>query len=132
MIDEFDFINIEAQLDEPIILLSSLLTKLYDEYISKNCDEKFLTQKSTRFILSILARQNGMTQNDIVRVSHLKGATISTTLAELEKAGYVVRKPDGYDKRCIRVFLTVEGFDLNDKRKKFMKDLNQIAKKNVK
>lgn len=124
-ISEFEFIQYEASTDSPIIALASILSKICEENISLNTDEKFLNQKATRFILSILSKKEGLNQNDIVRVSHLKGATISTTLNMLEKEGLIERRADSYDHRSYRIYLTKKGRELNQTREKILNALEK-------
>ena len=92
--DEFELVKYEATSNTPIISLSTLLSKVYEEKISEITNDKFLNQKATRFILAVLSRENGLTQNDLVRVTHMKGSTISITLSKLEEKGMILRKDD--------------------------------------
>ena len=124
-ISEFEFIQHEANTDSPIIALASILSKVCEQNISSNTDEKLLNQKATRFILSILSKKEGLNQNDIVRVSHLKGATISTTLNILEKEGLIERRADSYDHRSYRIYLTKKGRELNQTREKILNALEK-------
>ncbi len=131
LIDEFDYLEMEAYTKSPVIALSSLLNKIYEEIVSEKSEDSFLNQRATRFVLAILAKKEGLSQNDIVRVSHMKGSTISVTVGKLEEKGMVKRIPDHYDQRCLRVYLTEEGRALNDKREKIMQELEAIGKKNL-
>lgn len=129
--DELDLVEIESYSNTPIMALTTLLSKIYDEKFSEITKDPFLNQKATRFILAVLSRQDGQTQNDLVRVTHMKGSTISVTLANLEEKGMIVRKNDEYDKRCMRVYLTDKGFDLAEKRKEIISSIENIGKKNI-
>jgi DNA-binding MarR family transcriptional regulator len=131
LIDEFDYLEMEAYSDAPIISLSSLISKIYEEIVSEKTEDQFLNQRATRFVLAILAKKQGLSQNDIVRVSHMKGSTISVTVAKLEEKGMVKRIPDSYDQRCLRVYLTDAGRELNDKREKILTDLEALGKKDL-
>lgn len=129
--DELELIEIESYSNTPIMALTTLLSKIYDEKFSEITNDPFLNQKATRFILAVLSRQEGQTQNDLVRVTHMKGSTISVTLAMLEEKGMVERKSDSYDKRCTRVYLTDKGFELAKKRLEVIKYIEDIGKKNI-
>lgn len=131
LIDEFDYLEMEAYTRSPVIALSSLLNKIYEEIVSERTDDQFLNQRATRFVLAILAKKEGLSQNDIVRVSHMKGSTISVTVGKLEEKGMVKRIPDNYDQRCMRVYLTDAGRALNDKREKIMQELESLGKKDL-
>lgn len=129
--DEFELIEIESYSNTPIMALTTLLSKIYDEQFTEITKNPFLNQKATRFILAVLSRQEGLTQNDLVRVTHMKGSTISVTLEKLEEKGMVIRKEDQYDKRCTRVYLTDKGIDLADKRLEIIKTIEDKGKKNI-
>ena len=129
--DEFELVKYEATSNTPIISLSTLLSKVYEEKISEITNDKFLNQKATRFILAVLSRENGLTQNDLVRVTHMKGSTISITLSKWEEKGMILRKDDGYDMRCLRVFLTEKGYDLASKHREVLNTVESNARKDI-
>jgi DNA-binding MarR family transcriptional regulator len=129
--DEFELVKYEATSNTPVISLSTLLSKVYEEKISEITNDKFLNQKATRFILAVLSRENGLTQNDLVRVTHMKGSTISITLSKLEEKGMILRKDDGYDMRCLRVFLTEKGYDLASKHREVLNTVESNARKDI-
>ena len=131
IMDELELINIEALSDFPIIALSTLLSKIYEEEIAKLTDDVFLNQKATRYILAILAKKEAITQNELVRVTHMKGSTISVTVSKLEERGMIYRISDSYDKRCVRVFLTEKGKELSEKQNNILKEIETKGKKNL-
>ena len=115
----------------PTITLVNMLAKVFEERISEITSNDFLNQKASRFILFTLGINDGITQNDIVRATHLKGSTISVTLARLEKEGYVSRVSDTYDQRQIRVYLTEAGEKLNRERNKIIEEMQRKAFKGL-
>jgi DNA-binding MarR family transcriptional regulator len=78
-----------------------------------------------------LARKDGRTQLDLVHATHLKAPTISVALQKLEKEGYVSRRPDEYDLRATRVFLTEKGRELDNKIRKRIHEEETEAMKNL-
>ena len=60
-----------------------------------------------------LAKNEGVTQLDLVRATHLKAPTVSVTLQRLENEGYIFRKTDAYDLRAVRVYMTEKGREFN-------------------
>lgn len=113
------------------ITLVNMLAKVFEESVSTLTDNEFLNQKATRFILFTLAINDGISQNDIVRATHLKGSTISVALTKLEKEGYVKRVNDTYDQRQIRVYLTEKGINLNEERRNLIEALDKKALKGI-
>ena len=115
----------------PTITLVNMLAKIFEERVSEISNNDFLNQKASRFILFTLGINDGISQNDIVRTTHLKGSTISVALARLEKEGYVKRLNDTYDQRQIRVYLTEQGEKLNRERNELISDMQKKAFKGL-
>ena len=115
----------------PTITLVNLFAKIFEEKITELTKNDFLNQKASRFILFTLGINDGSSQNDIVRATHLKGSTISVALTKLEKEGYVKRQNDSYDQRQIRVYLTEAGEQLNKERRELIEALEKKAFKGL-
>ncbi len=115
----------------PTITLVNMLGKVFEEKVSEITENDFLNQKASRFILFTLSINDGISQNDIVRATHLKGSTISVALAKLEKEGYVKRINDAYDQRQIRVYITEKGDKLNADRREMIQNLEKKAFKGL-
>ena len=113
------------------ITLANMLAKVFEETVSEITENDFLRQKASRFILFTLGVNDGISQNDIVRATHLKGSTISVALSKLEKEGYVIRENDTYDQRLIRVYLTEKGTKLNEERRCLIENLEKRAFKGL-
>ena len=109
-----------------ILSLASLLEKIFDEELSKRSKSKILNQRASRYILLTLSVEDGVTQNQLVRTTHLKGSTISIALEKMENEGLVKREQDPYDGRQIRVYLTVKGYDM---KKSIDESIKEIEKK---
>ncbi len=60
-------------------------------------------------ILRLLWDEEGLTHNELALRLNVTPATMSRTLQRMEKAGFVVRKPDPDDQRVSRVYLTDHG-----------------------
>lgn len=114
-----------------ILSLINWLGKVFEEEISKRIDNKLISQKAVRYILLTLSVNDGVSQNDIVRSTFLKGSTISLAINKMEKDGIVVRVPDTYDQRQVRVYLTESGEQLKLKIDEIMADINKVALENI-
>lgn len=60
-------------------------------------------------LLSVLMKQDGISQTELAKQMDIARGSMSELLIKVEKAGLVIRKPDPYDKRSIRVYLTPLG-----------------------
>ncbi len=117
-------LNLNGKAPEPVkptveygkspMQLINFIQRMMNDRI-RTTDENPITQKSGRLLLLVLAHRDGRTQLDLVHATHLKAPTISVALQKMEKDGYVTRRPDEYDLRATRVFLTEKGRALDDK-----------------
>lgn len=114
----------------PIQLLNEI-HRLMGDRLRESGEENPITQKSGRLLLMELSRKDGRTQLDLVRATHLKAPTISVALQKLEKEGYVSRRPDEYDLRATRVFLTEKGRALDNKIQKRFQEETKVALKDL-
>ncbi len=60
-------------------------------------------------ILFALWEQEGLTHGDLAARLHVTSATVTRMLQRMEKAGFVVRRPDADDQRISRVYLADAG-----------------------
>lgn len=106
-------INVSELFDISPLALIRWVNSEYEEHIAKEINNnKILNQRAVRSILKILSIKNGINQNELARQVHLKCSTVSVALLEMEKFGYVLRRPSENDLRKINVFLTPNGYDL--------------------
>ena len=114
----------------PIQLIGDI-ARMMGSRIRSGGEEHPIGQKSGRLLLMELARRDGRTQLDLVHATHLKAPTISVALQKLEKEGYVSRRPDEYDLRATRVFLTEKGRELDNKIRRRIYEEESAAMKNL-
>lgn len=69
--------------------------------------------RSCQMIMMHLARQDNVTQLDLVRATRLKAPTVSICLQKMENEGLVIRRTDEHDMRASRVFLTDKGRNID-------------------
>lgn len=110
----------------PMMIISEISRLMIDKLREKDADNP-ITQRSERLLLIELAKRDGRTQLDLVKATHLKAPTISVALQKMEHEGYVTRRPDEYDLRATRVFLTEKGRSIDDKIKKRISDEENLA-----
>ena len=114
----------------PMMLIGEIY-RLMGDKIREKGDDNPISQKSGRLILIELAKRDGITQLDLVNATHLKAPTISVALQKLEHDGIVLRKPDEYDLRATRVFLTEKGRALDNKIRRRIMDEEALATLNL-
>ena len=106
------------------------VSHLMMDRIRSNHDELF-SQRSIRLLIMELARRDGRTQLDLVNATHLKAPTVSVAMQKLEKEGIVTRKPDEYDLRATRVYLTEKGRELDNRTRRSVHDAEELAMANL-
>lgn len=89
------------------------VAKLFNGTIIKATERSDISHGFSR-ILFHLAHDDGLTQLQLVKFTHLTPPTISVALSKMEKAGYVKRAADKKDMRQMRVYLTDKGREHND------------------
>lgn len=114
----------------PMQLINEI-SRMMGDKIREKGDENPISQKSGRLLLMELAKKDGRTQLDLVNATHLKAPTISVALQKLEHEGIVLRKPDEYDLRATRVFLTEKGRQLDNKIQKRIIEEESLAMVNL-
>ena len=60
-------------------------------------------------VLMLLAKEQNIMQETLVRHYHLDKGTIARAVKKLEDAGFIRRIPDPRNKRAVRLFLTKKG-----------------------
>ena len=110
----------------PMILINEVSRLMWEKVRSHGMAHP-ISQRSGQLILIELAKRDGRTQLDLANATHLKAPTISVSLQKLEKEGYVSRRPDEYDLRATRVFLTDKGRELDARLKTFIREQEAIS-----
>lgn len=121
--EKMDFDEMEQS---PMHLIGDI-SRLMGEKIREKDEKNPMSQKSVRELLFHLSIRDGRTQLDLVNATHLKAPTISVALQKLENERYVTRRPDEYDLRATRVFLTEKGRALDKKIKKRIREEEDLA-----
>ena len=86
------------------------ISRLYAAKMREN--ESEMQQFSVRHFIINLSFEDGLTQLELAKRTHLSTPTISVTAKRLEKLGYITRVADSNDMRALRVFLTDRGREL--------------------
>lgn len=111
------------------LMLCNEISKMFRNIMRDRTDDPEI-QGSYRDILYHLAHEDGRTQLELARLTHLTPPTISVTLQKLEDQGYVERKTDPIDQRKIRVYLTEKGKQIDERAHGVIAELEALASKN--
>ncbi|MFA5524076.1 MAG: MarR family transcriptional regulator [Tissierellales bacterium] len=76
-------------------------------------------------LLSILNKEDGLSQTDIAGKLDVKASTLTVMLKRMEKTKLVERRQDTEDQRISRVYLTEEGREMCKKAMKIMDQLEE-------
>ena len=82
-------------------------------------------------LLRVLWLEDGLMQREISDRLDIKEPTAASTIKSMEAAGFLVRKPDNYDRRVNRVFLTEEAANLFRDILVYVQEINEAARQGV-
>lgn len=99
----------QGMVESPPMVIHDI-SRLYDAKMREN--DSAMQQHSVRHLVMSLSREDGLTQLELARRTHLSTPTISVTAKRLEAQGYVRRVTDENDMRALRVYLTDRGREL--------------------
>ena len=95
------------ELRENPVRLCHEISRLARAQMRREADvEGVLSQPGARLLLAHLALQDGQSQLELVRLTHLRPPTVSVILRKMEEEGIVRRQSDEHDQRVTRVYLT--------------------------
>lgn len=109
---------------KPTMLINEI-SKLFRDRM-REYSEKLGFQPGYRQMLMHLAHEDGITQVELVRLSHFKAPTVSVTLKKMEEEGLVRRETNATDLRQMRVYLTEKGRELDEAHFKKLIELENI------
>lgn len=88
-------------------------------------------QHSARLMLMHLSRCNGVTQNELVRITRMKAPTISVALRNMELEGLVTRVADEDDGRVTHVYITEKGRRVDGENISRLRDVASVMMEGV-
>jgi len=93
-------------------------------------DDHILTT-SQRNLMMVVGYNEGSTQLELARMSHLKPPTVCIAMQKMEDLGYVIRKTDEKDMRQVRIYLTEKGKERNRRIGQSMHDTIELARQGM-
>ena len=112
--------------ERTVLMLVNEISKLFDGLMSKCPENIFFNEKTPRLIIMMLSLSDGLTQSELVELTHMKGSTVSVAITKLEGLGYVKRVENPYDMRSVRVYLTSKGRDFDETMRKILTDKDEM------
>lgn len=108
--------------------INSLVFRLMHRYGSLNFNkfQKLGVHPGQLPVFVILRGQEGISLREMADQLHIKPPTVTVTIQRLEKAGFVLKKPDGKDQRINRIYLTEKGKELSEKMWHLFQEDEQI------
>ena len=98
---------------EPIGKLLSQVCHLHHGRVHDLFEGSGLYRGQPRVLFS-LSQNDGQTHSELAAARNVRPSTVSKMVQRMEKAGFVVRRPDPDDQRVSRVFLTDHGRAVQD------------------
>ena len=90
-------------------MLVNEISRLFGARMRMHDLEGVMSQDSARLIMRALIHEDGCSQLELVRQTHLKPPTVSVTLRRMEEEGLVERRQNEMDLRAVCVYLTEKG-----------------------
>ncbi|SEA47135.1 DNA-binding transcriptional regulator, MarR family [Desulfuromusa kysingii] len=76
-------------------------------------------------ILSLLCRNDGMSQMELGHALHIRPPTATNTLQRMERDGWIMRQRDPADHRLVRVYLSDKAKDFHEEIRLSFHELDQ-------
>jgi len=103
----------QYDINESFPMLMSNCVKLMRESLNARLIKNGFMLSSEQWILLVfLAKQDGITQQVLAGHCGITKVSVLNLIKKLEKTGLIVRHPDPVDGRSNRVYLTLEGREL--------------------
>lgn len=128
-LDDLDYLR-NKQKRTPLTVVNQL-SKSFEDSMIKIVDNPFLKEKTARFVLLYLSFNDGASQNELVKITQMKGSTVSVAVSKLESLGLVKREQSEHDLRAVRVCLTDKGRRQEQEIEKVLKEKEEKIMKGI-
>ena len=86
-----------------------------------------MSQHGARMVLSILAARDGITQREIVEITHLRPPTVSVIIAKMQEEGMIKVEKNPTDRRQTIICLTDYGKEIDSSVIAKIKETDSLA-----
>ncbi len=90
-------------------MLVNEISRLFHSRMRAEELEGVMSQDSARLLMRALSHEDGVSQLQLTKITHLKPPTVSVTLRRMEEEGLIQRRQDTFDLRMTRVYLSARG-----------------------
>ncbi len=94
-------------------MLINDVSRLFDGRVRRETEKSGFPQGYRRIIFH-LSHNDGLTQNELTKLTHMKAPSISVQLQKMEQENLIVRKTDENDLRKSYIYLTEKGKECED------------------
>ncbi len=112
--------------ENPVMILNSI-ARLFEAKARTNGVFPEALPHSSRRLLRILSRQDGLSQIRLVEITHLSKPTVSLCLKKMEDMGIVIRRCDENDARISKVYLTEMGKKLDKQNFNALQEIDRFV-----
>lgn len=112
--------------ENPVMILNSI-ARLFDAKARASGVFSEALPHSSRRLLRILARRDGVSQIELVDMTHLSKPTVSLALKRMEETGLVKRECDDKDARISKVYLTEKGKAIDEQNFNTLQEIDRFV-----
>lgn len=112
------------------MMLANELSKMFHNYLRIESDRRGINA-SYRPIIMRLMYEDGLTQLELCKRTHMSAPTISLTLQKMEIEGLIIRKENENDKRRTNIFITEDGKKLDLKMRSIVDEFDKYIFNNI-
>lgn len=108
-------------------MILNSIARLFDARARANGVFPEALPHSSRRLLRFLARNDGVSQVELVEMTHLSKPTVSLALKKMEEMGFVKRECDEKDGRISKVYLTEKGRALDEQNFNRLQEIDRYV-----
>lgn len=116
--------------ENPVMILNSI-ARLFDARARASGIFPDTLPHSSRRLMRILAKCEGISMIDLVEYTHLSKPTVSLALKKMEQIGLIIKKCDPSDGRVSKIYLTEKGKELERKNFENLQSIDRNVMKGL-
>ena len=112
--------------ENPVMILNSIARLFSAKARSMGIFFESLPHSSRR-IMRVIAKNEGLSQVELVKITHLSKPTVSLALKKMEDMGLVRRENDEKDSRITKIFMTEKGKEIEKKTFETLQEIDRFV-----